>query len=79
MSCGNSIIYENSIITLKVSESENQKIFSNRTDFTKPNEVWIDKFKQETTKNDYNIIPTNIINDITKCQFMFYDCNTITE
>ena len=82
LSCQNSLIYQDSYITLKVSGFGYQKIFSNSIGL--PNKVWIETNEFDDVQNIYNLDPANIIkliwtNDITPCQNMFQYCNTITE
>ena len=84
LSYQNSRLYEYSFITLKVSGGENQKIFSSRTGFTKPNKMCIDSNEQVPAEDTSNLYETNIIkliwtDDIEDCINMFYDCDTITE
>ena len=76
-----SIIYKDSIVTLRVYNGQQQKIFNSGT---KPNEVWIDNIKQQNVSNSYQLDPTNIVkliwtNKINNCSFMFYGCNSIIE
>ena len=76
-----SIIYKDSIVTLRVYNGQQQKIFNSGT---KPNEVWIDNIKQQNVSNSYQLEPTNIVklkwtNEINDCYFMFYGCNSIIE
>ena len=76
-----SIIYKDSIVTLRVYNGQQQKIFNSGT---KPNEVWIDNIKQQNVSNSYQLEPTNIVklkwtNEINDCHFMFYGCNLIIE
>ena len=71
---------QDSIITLKVSETGLQKIFNSGT---KPDEVLIDNISQNIT-NSYQLEPTNIVkliwtNEIIDCKYMFYGCDTILE
>ena len=84
LSYQNSLIFTDSYITLKVSGGDSQKIFGDGTDFTKPDEVWIDINNIPVVNSLNNLSPTNIIklvwkNDITECQFMFKGCDEITE
>ena len=84
LSYQNSLIFTDSYITLKVSGGNSQKIFGDGTDFTKPDEVWIDINNIPVVNSLNNLSPTNIIKlvwktDITKCQFMFKGCDEITE
>ena len=78
----NIIIAKDSSITLKVSRSGEQKIFSAGTS---PNEIWKDNnMLQISASNSYNLNPTNIIklkwtNYIENCDYMFQDCNSIIE
>ena len=74
------IINKDSIVTLKVSNSGEQKIFNSGT---KPNEIWIDNI-QQSINNSYYLEPTNIVkmiwtNDITDCYYMFFGCDSIIE
>ena len=76
-----SIIYKDSIVTLRVYNGQQQKIFNSGT---KPNEVWIDNIKQQNVSDSYQLDPTNIVklkwtNEINDCYFMFYGCNSIIE
>ena len=50
-----------SVVTLKVSEDGDKKIFGSGELFTKPDEVWIDELKQDNVENHYTIYTTNII------------------
>ena len=84
LSYQNPIIYEDSIITLKVSSIGENKIFGDGTEFTKPNEVWIDTDKKVDLEKNYYDFPTNIIKlrwteEITGCESMFLECKTIVE
>ena len=84
LSYQNSLIFTDSYITLKVSGGDSQKIFGDGTDFTKPDEVWIDINNISVVNSLNNLSPTNIIKlvwktDITECQFMFKGCDEITE
>ena len=80
--CQNSIIYKNSIITLKVSHNGYQKIFNTGT---RPSEVLIDNKNQTLVwNNSYNLNKTNIVkliwtNNISYCQSMFQGCDSIIE
>ena len=72
---------KNSTITLKVSQSGEQKLFHLGT---KPNEVLIDNITQQNIQNSYNLTPSNIVkliwtNDITNCVSMFKECRSIIE
>ena len=84
LSYQNSIIYCESVVTLKVSEDGDQKIFGDGEFFTKPDEVWIDELKQDNVENHYTIYTANIIklvwtNEIEGCESMFMECTTISE
>ena len=85
LSYQNSLIYQDSEITLKVSGGSRQKIFGNSSYFTKPNEVWIDTNNIspvaiiQNNLNSTNIIKLLWKTDITGCKFMFHGCNKITE
>jgi len=77
----NSIMYKDSIITLKVSQSGMQNIFNGGT---RPDEILIDSERKESIANGYSLNPTNIVkliwtNDITDCNNMFEGCNSIIE
>ena len=69
---------------MKVSSIGNQKIFGDGTDFTKPNEVWIDIDKKDLIENNYYLYPTNTIKlistkEITGCNSIYLECDTIVE
>ena len=78
----NKIIAKDSLITLKVSRSGEQKIFNSGTS---PNEIWKDNnMLQISASNSYDLNPTNIIklkwtNNIEDCEYMFQGCNSIIE
>ena len=56
LSYQNSILYEDSVITLKVIGGLNQKIFNGDGQFfTKPDEIWIDGLKKDNVQNNYEI------------------------
>ena len=84
LSCLNSIIYKYSMVTLKVSQSGIQKIFSDdNNQFSKPNEIWIDNITQ-SLNNSYDLNSLNIVNliwteDISNCAYMFKGCDSISE
>ena len=84
LSYQNSIVYGESVVTLKVSGDGDQNIFYYGTQFTKPDEVWIDELKQDNVEYHYTIYTTNIItlkwtNEIEGCVSMFRECTTISE
>ena len=77
----NSIINGNSIITLKVSQNGNQKIFNRGT---YPDEVWINDYKMTSVTNYYSLNTDDNVtliwtNEINNCNGMFKDCNSIIE
>ena len=80
--CQNLLIYKYSIITLKVSQNGNQKIFFYGT---KPTEIYIDDINQSIVNNNsYLLNSTNIVkliwnNEINICNSMFKECNSIIE
>ena len=83
------ILSKNSNVTLKVSKTGLTQIFSNEicnvNAPTKPNEIYIDKIKQQGAINNiYNLTPDNIVEliwtvDITECTCMFKSCDSIVE
>ena len=80
LSFQNSITYQDSIITLKVSGNGDQNVIN---DGRKPNEIWIDE-RQKSVAYRYNLNPTNIVKlkwtkDIISCDSMFEGCNSIVE
>ena len=80
--CSNLILYKDSSITLKVSQSGEQKIFNGGTT---PDEIWIDGIKTEdSVTSSFNLNPSNIVKliwtkEITTCDNMFNGCDSIIE
>ena len=72
------------MVTLKVSQSGIQKIFSDdNNQFSKPNEIWIEDIRR-SLNNSYDLNPLNIVNliwteDISNCAYMFKGCDSISE
>ena len=72
---------QNSIVTLKVSQSGQQNIFHSGT---RPNQVFIDDKLEQKVNNSYSLNSTNIVkliwtDNINDCYFMFYGCKSILE
>ena len=80
--CQNRIISNDSIITLKVSQSGEQKIFNSGTE---PDKILIDYKEQEIYANhSYYLNITNTVEliwtkDIMNCSYMFSECYSIIE
>ena len=79
--CQNIIISKDSLITLRVSKSGEQKIFNSGTF---PNATFIDNNQQELIKNYYDLNYTNVVtlkwtNEIDSCCQMFQECDSIIE
>ena len=82
---------DSSYITLKINGPGDKKIFSNSyllnlsPPYTQPNEVDINKVKQESVLNHYKFNETNNIvilvfnTKVTNCNCLFYKCKDIKE
>ena len=82
--CQNIIISKDSLITLRVSKSGEQKIFNSGTFPEFPDAIFIDNNQQKSIKNYYDLNYTNVVtlkwtNEINSCYRMFQGCDSIVE